>query len=52
MCRFTFEDYGRGIVFRASQRICVLRLVKRVFVDISVLLRYYFELVLSTFKYC
>ena len=35
----TFEDHVRGIVARVSQRICILRLMKRVFVKTSVLLR-------------
>ena len=37
--RITFEDHVRGIVSRVSQRIGILRFVKRVFVDTSVLLR-------------
>ena len=37
--RLTFEDHARGIVSRASQRIGILRLVKRVFFDTSLLLR-------------
>ena len=37
--RLTFEDHARGIVSLVSQRIVFLRLVKRVFVDSSVLLR-------------
>ena len=41
----TFEDHVRGIVSRVSQRICILRLVKRVFVDTSVLLRCYYAFV-------
>ena len=36
--KFTFEDHVRGIVSRVSQRIVILRLVKRKFVDTSVLL--------------
>ena len=31
--RLTFEDHGRGIASRVSQRIGILRLVKRVFVN-------------------
>ena len=38
----TFEDYVLGIVFPVSQRIGILRLVKRIFLDTSVLLRCYF----------
>ena len=37
--KFTFEDHVRGIVSRVSQRIGILRLVKRVFVDTPVLFR-------------
>ena len=37
--KLTFEDV-RGIVSRVSQRIGILRLVKHIFVDTSVLLRY------------
>ena len=37
--KLNFEDHVRGIVFRVSHRIGILRLVKRVFVDTSVLLR-------------
>ena len=39
--RLKFEDHVRGIVSSVSQRIGILRLVKRVFVDTSVLLRCY-----------
>ena len=38
----TFEDHVRGIVFRVSQRIGILRLVKLIFVDTTVLHRCYF----------
>ena len=38
--RLTFEDHVRGIVSLVSQRIVFLRLVKRVFVYTSVLLRW------------
>ena len=34
--RLTFEDHVSDIVSRVAQRICILRLVKRVFVDTSV----------------
>ena len=37
--RLTFKDHVRLLVSRISQRIGLLRLVKRVFVDTSVLLR-------------
>ena len=37
--RLTFEDHVLGIVSRGSQRIGILRLLKRVFVDTSLLLR-------------
>ena len=37
--RLTLEDYVLGIVSRGTQRIGILMLVKRVFVDTSVLLR-------------
>ena len=37
--RLTFKDHVRGIVSRVSQRISILRLVKCVFVDTSVLFR-------------
>ena len=50
--RLTFEDHVHGIVSRVSQRICIFRLVKRVFVDTSVLLRCYYAFVLSILEYC
>ena len=51
--RLTFEDHVRGIVIsRDSQRIGILRLVKRVFVDTSVLLRCYYAFVLPILVYC
>ena len=50
--RLTFEDHVRGIVFRVSQRIVILRLVKRVFVDTFVLLRCYYAFVLPIHEYC
>ena len=37
--KLTFEDHVRVIVSRVSWRIGILRLVKRIFVDTSVLLR-------------
>ena len=42
----------RGIVSRVSQRIGILRLVKCVFVDTSVLLRCYYAFVLPILEYC
>ena len=36
--KLPFEDHVRGIVAHVSQRICILRLVKRDFVDTSVLM--------------
>ena len=50
--RLTFEDNMRGIVSRVSQRIGILRLVKRVFVNTSVLLRCYSAFVLPILEYC
>ena len=50
--RFTFEDHVHGIVSRVTQRIAILWLVKRVFVDTSVLLRCYYAFVLSILEYC
>ena len=50
--RSTFEDHVRGIVSSASQRIRIFRLVKRVFVDTSVLLRCYYAFVLPILEYC
>ena len=41
-----------GIVSRVSQRIGILRLVKRVFVDTSVLLRCYNAFVFQILEYC
>ena len=40
--RLTFKDHVRFIVSRVSQRICILMLVKHVFMVTSVLLRYYY----------
>ena len=39
-------------VSRVSKRICILRLVKRIFVDTSVLLRCYFAFDLLIVEYC
>ena len=49
----TFEDQVRSIVSSVSQRMGILRFVKRVFVDTSVLLRcYYCVFILPIFEYC
>ena len=48
----TFEDHVRGIVSCVSQRIGILRLVKLIFVDTSLLLRGYFAFVLPILEYC
>ena len=50
--KINFEDHVRGIVFRVSQRIGILRLMKRISVDTSVLLRRYFAFVLRILAYC
>ena len=46
--RLTFEEG----VFRVSQRIGILRLVKLVFVDTSMLLRWYYAFVFPIVEYC
>ena len=51
-CRLTFEDHVRGIVCLVSQRIGIFRLVMRVFVDTSVLLRCYYAFVFQILEYC
>ena len=48
----TFEDHVRGILTRVSQRIGILMLVNRIFLDTSVLLHYYYALVLPILEYC
>ena len=49
----TFKDHVRGIVSRISHWIIgILRLVTRVFVDTSVLLRCYYAFVLPILEYC
>ena len=48
----TFEDHVRGIVYSVSQRTVILRLMKRIFLDTSVLLRCYFAFVLPILEYC
>ena len=50
--KLTFEDQLHGIVSHVSQRIVILRLVKRIFVDSSVLLRCYFSFVLPILEHC
>ena len=50
--KLTLEDHVRGIISRVSQRIDILRLVKRTFVDTSVLLRCYFSFVLPILENC
>ena len=50
--RLTFEDHVRGIISSVSQRICILRLLKTVFVDTSVLFRVYYALDLPILEYC
>ena len=50
--KLAFEDYVRLIVSCVSQRIGIFRLVKRVFVDTSVLLRGYYTFVLPNLEYC
>ena len=50
--KLIFEDHVRGIVCSISQRNYDLRLVKRTFVDTSVLLRWYFTFVLPSLQYC
>ena len=42
----------RGIISSVSQRIGILRLVKRLFVDTSVLLRCYFPFVIQILECC
>ena len=50
--KLTFKDHVRGIVSSVFQRIDILRLVKRIFVDTSLLLCCYFEFVLPILEYC
>ena len=49
--KFTFKDHVCDVVCRVSLRIVVLRLVKRIFVDTSVLLCCYFAFVLIILEY-
>ena len=50
--KLTFEHHVRGIVSLVPQRIGLMRLVKHIFVDTSVLLRCYFPFVLPILEYC
>ena len=50
--KLSFKDHVRGIVSSVSQIIDVLRLMKRIFLDTSVLLRYYFAFVHPILEYC
>ena len=50
--KLAFEDHGRGIVRRVSQRIGILRIVKRIFVYTAVLLGCYFASVLPILEHC
>ena len=49
---FTFENHVHGIASRVSQKIDILRLVKRIFVVTSVFLRSYFSFVFPILEYC
>ena len=49
--KLTFEDHVRGIVSSVSERIGVLRFVKCVFVNTSVLLFCYYTFVLRILEY-
>ena len=49
--RPTFQDHVRAMGSRVSQRIGILKVVKRVFVDTSVLFRYYYAFVLPILEY-
>ena len=50
--RLTFEDHMRGIVSCDSQRNGILRFLKSVFVDTSVLLRCYDAFIVPILNYC
>ena len=50
--KLTFKDLVHGIVSRVSQKIGILRLVKSIFVDTSVLLHCYFAFVIPIIAYC
>ena len=49
--KLTFNDHVHGIVFCVSQRIVILRLVKHIFMDTSVLLHFYFAFVFPILEY-
>ena len=49
--KHTFQDHVRAIVSHVSQSIGILRLVTRIFVDTSVLLRCYFAFILPILEY-
>ena len=50
--KLIFEDNVQGIVSHVCQRIGILRLVKQIFVETSVLLHCYYAFVLPILKYC
>ena len=50
--RITLDDHVRSIVSHVSQRIGILKLVKRDFEDTSELLRCYYAFVLPILEYC
>ena len=50
--KLIFEDHVHGIVSSVSQRIRIFKLVKRVFVDTSVLLPCNYAFVLPILEYC
>ena len=50
--KLTFEDHVCGIVSSVSRIIGILKVVKHIFVDTSVLLRCYFAFVLPILEYC
>ena len=50
--RITFKDHVCGIVSHVSQRIGILRLVRSIIVDTSVLLRWYNAFILPIHQYC
>ena len=49
---FWLWDHVSGIVSHVSQRISIFKLVKRIFVQTSMLLRCYFSFVLPILEYC
>ena len=50
--KLSFQEHVRDIVSHVSHRIGILRFVKRLFVDTSVLHRYNVSFVLRIFEYC